>query len=274
MSRRARRAALSTRVALAVLAIITSAVVVIPGVWHEDPLRTDLLRRFEPPSPAHPLGTDQFGRDLLARILHGGRVTLASAATVLVLSGGIGLALSLAGGLAGGWGDRVTGRVIDLCLALPSLVIALGIVGVIGRSLAHLTLALVIVSWPYHARLSRALVLREKAEGYVIAAVANGCTAWRVAVKHVLPNVAGPALVVMATSFTGAMLGLASLSFLGLGAQPPAPEWGNMIDEARGQFQTHPWPMTVPGAAITLTVLTVNVLGDALRDLLDPRLPT
>jgi ABC-type dipeptide/oligopeptide/nickel transport system permease subunit len=255
-----------------VIALLALAVVFLPLLWTADPLRTDLLDRFAGPSPLHPLGTDAFGRDLLARMAYGGRVTLAGAAVVLAAAAGLGLAVGLAAGLAGGWLDRLAGRAIDACLSLPSLVVALAIVGALGRSGAHLVLALVLVSWPHHARLFRALVAREARSEYIVAAIATGCPMPRIALRHVLPVVAGPGVVISATGFGSALLGLASLSFLGLGIQPPEPEWGTMISEASDQLQQHSWPMVVPGVAIAVTVLAVNLLGDALRDVFDPRL--
>jgi peptide/nickel transport system permease protein len=154
---------------------------------------------------------------------------------------------------------------------MPGLVMALALSAILGASFENLIVALVVTGWPGYARLSRSLILKERSQHYVMGAVAAGAGRWRIVVHHMFPNVVGPAAVLATSDFGKVILGLASLSFLGLGMQPPTPEWGEMINEARGYFQSHPWQMAAPGLCIIVTVLTVNLMGDALRDQLDPR---
>jgi ABC-type dipeptide/oligopeptide/nickel transport system permease subunit len=255
---------------LALLFVVASSLVG-PLLWTADPNRTQLTRKFAPPAPDAPLGRDELGRDLLARLLHGGRLSLPAALLVVVGTSGIGLVVGLTTGLAGGRVDALFGRLVDSLLALPSLVIALAIVGVLGKSLPNLLLALVLAGWPWYARAYRGLVLRERSELYIMAARSVGADGRRVATRHVVPNLVGPILVLATANLGNAILSLTALSFLGLGVQPPQAEWGAMIASARGFFDTQPWVMVAPGLAITGTVVAVNVLGDALRDALDPR---
>jgi peptide/nickel transport system permease protein len=160
---------------------------------------------------------------------------------------------------------------VDGLLSLPSLVVALGVVGVFGRSFETLVLALVATSWPWYARIYRGFVLNERQEMYVLGAAALGCSPWRIAWRHISPNIVGPTLVVATVNLGNAILSLASLSFLGLGVTPPTAEWGAMVNDARLHFQSHPWLIVAPGLAISVTVVSVNLVGDALRDATDPR---
>lgn len=254
----------------AALAAILAAAIVGPAAWPADPNRTDLLNRFAGPSLGHPLGTDGFGRDMFARLLHGARLSLSSAALVIACSTLLGL---LIGGLAaavGGLVDAVAARLIDGFLSLPSLVIALGMVGVFGAGWGTLVIALVATGWPWYARVYRSLVISQRQKPYILAARATGAGPLRIAIRHLGPNIAGPVLVVAATDLGSTILGLAALSFLGLGVAPPTPEWGAMVAEGRQHFQSHPWVIVAPGLAITSTVIVVNLLADALRDVADP----
>jgi ABC-type dipeptide/oligopeptide/nickel transport system permease subunit len=257
--------------ALLVLLGIVLAVSAGPLLWTADPDQTDLMNKYAPFSRAAPLGTDEFGRDILSRILHGGRLSLAGALLVLLGSSGVGLLVGALAGSFGGWLDALLGRLIDGLLALPGLVVALGIVGVLGKSFENLLLALVLTGWPWYARIYRGFVLREQRQTYVLAATALGVTRTRIVWRHIGPNVVGPALVLATVNLGNAVLSLASLSFLGLGVQPPRAEGGAMVNGARTLFQTHPWLIVAPGLAISATVLAVNILGDALRDVADPR---
>lgn len=242
-----------------------------PLLWTHDPLEMDLPRAFEAPSLQHPLGTDNYGRDLLSRLLSGARRSLPAAVAVLCGTTAIGLACGVTAGMTGGLVDRLIARLIDALLSLPSLIIAMGIVGVLGTSLPNLVGALVVTGWPWHARIYRSFVVAQRRAGYVESAHAIGCSSWWIVVRHIGPNIAGQVVVVGAASLGGAVLSLASLSFLGLGIKPPAAEWGAMVNEARLYFQTYPWLGVAPAGAIALTVLAANLLGDALRDLTDPR---
>lgn len=262
---------LSGTLALVALVLATAASLLGPLAWTADPNRTQLTRKFAPPSTEAPLGRDELGRDLLARLLHGGRLSLPAALLVVVGTSGIGLLVGSAAGALGGRTDAALSRLVDGLLALPSLVVALAIVGVLGKSFVNLLLALTLAGWPWYARAYRGLVVREREQTYVLAARSIGADTGRIVARHILPNVAGPTLVLATVNLGNAILGLTALSFLGLGVQAPQAEWGAMINSARGFFDTHPWVMVAPGLAISGAVLAVNVLGDSLRDALDPR---
>lgn len=271
--RRPRLAALGGVGLCAALAclILVAAAIVGPLLWAVDPNQTNLIEKFAGASRAHPLGTDEFGRDLLARLLHGARLSIAGALLVVVGSTAVGLSVGVLCGALGGKVDLLLGRLVDALLSLPSLIVALGIVGVLGKSFINLLLALMLTGWPWYARLYRGFVLKERQELYVLAATALGCDRPRIAWRHIGPNIIGAALVLSTVNLGSAVLALASLSFLGLGVQPPTAEWGAMVNDARIYFQTHPWLIVAPGLAISVTVLAVNLLGDALRDATDPR---
>lgn len=271
MRQRGRMMAAETASSALFLGIVVSAATMGPLLWNQDPTATDLLRRFELPSLDAPLGTDAFGRDLLARIMYGARISLAGALLVVAGETAIGMAAGLLAGAGPSRLDGLLSRVIDAMLALPALVMALAIVGILGRSLANVIIALILTGWPWYARLYRSLAMQQRAQDYVLAARACGCSPWRVIWRHIGPNIVGPAMVLSTVNLGSAVLGLASMSFLGLGVEPPAAEWGAMVSDARQHFQIHPWPIVVPGAAIGLTVLAVNLIGDALRDATDPR---
>ncbi|MGE3961735.1 MAG: ABC transporter permease [Dehalococcoidia bacterium] len=253
-----------------VLAIVLAGVTVGPEVWPRDPNATDLPGRFAAPSLDAPLGTDDFGRDVLARLMIGGRRSLMGAAIVVTGATFAGMVIGVASAVAGRRMQSLLGRLTDAFLAMPSLVIAMAIVGFLGTGFANLVLALVLVSWPWYARLYRSFALQQLTGEYVLAAESLGCSRLRIAWRHIGPNILGPALVLSTTSLGAAILGLASLSFLGLGLAPPDAEWGAMVDAGRSRFQTHPWLILAPGLAISITVIAINVLGDLLRDLADP----
>ena len=255
----------------ALLSALLAAALLGPLLWRADPFGQDILARLQGPSSAHPLGTDQYGRDLLARLLSGARWSLAGAALVCGGTTIVGFAVGALAGSSGGWLDHGLGRLIEALMALPGLVTALALTAVLGPSFPNLLLALVLTSWPWYARTYRSLVLRERSAGYVEGAVCLGATRARVVLRHMLPNIVGPAMVIATANFGAVILNLAALSFLGLGMQPPTPEWGMMINDARSFFQRQPWQMIAPGLCIALTVLAINLTGDALRDLLDPR---
>lgn len=258
-------------VAAALLGTTAIAAVAGPLIWTVSPTTTDLLHRFEAPSFHAPLGTDAFGRDLLARVLHGARISLAGALIVVGGETALGMTVGLIAGAGHPRLDTVLSRVIDALLALPALVMALAIVGILGRSMTNVIIALIATGWPWYARMYRSLAIQHRSQDYVLAARACGCTQGRIVWRHIGPNIVGPAMVLSTINLGSAILGLASMSFLGLGVQPPTAEWGAMVNDARQHFQSHPWTIAVPGAAIGLTVLAVNLVGDALRDLADPR---
>jgi len=257
--------------ALGVLILLVFVALAGPQLWRWGALEQHMDALLQGPSLAHPLGTDEFGRDILARLLLGARWSLAGAA---VICGGTSLlgffiaALALSGG---GKTDAIIGRIIEAMMALPGLVTALAFASILGASFVNLLFALIITSWPWYARTYRALLLKERSALYVESAVAAGAGHWRVLLRHVLPNIIGPAAVLATANFGAVILNLAGLSFLGLGMQPPTPEWGEMINEAARYFEDYPWQMIAPGLCIAATVLSINLLGDGLRDVADPR---
>ncbi len=258
--------------AAALLTAIVAAALAGRAFWHGNAYSVRFDERLLGSSAAHPLGTDQFGRDILARLIAGGRDTLGGAAVVLALTTTLGMAIGASAALLGGAIDALIGRLLDTLLALPSLVVALALVAAVGPSFRGVLLALALAGTPWYARVYRSLVLKERSAAYVAAAFAIGATRRRVFWREIAPNIVGPALVVATVNLGQVILNLAALSFLGLGAQPPAAEWGTMINEARPFFQTHIGLVLAPGLAIAITVVSINLLGDALRDALDPRL--
>jgi peptide/nickel transport system permease protein len=253
-------------VALGTLVALVALVVLGPLVWTADPERTELGGTFAAPSSVAPLGTDEFGRDLLSRLLNGGRLSIAGALLVVWGSTMIGLTIGGAAAALGGKVDIALARMVDGLLTLPGLVVALAMVGVLGRSFPHLLLALILTEWPWYARVYRALFLREARATYALAAVALGAHPLRILVRHLTPNILGPVLVLATANLTTALLGLSSLSFVGLGVEPPHAEWGAMVNSARGFVQTQPWVVALPGLAIGLTALAASLAGDALGD--------
>ena len=252
------------------LVFVLVVVVLGPIIWSVDPDHTELTNKLSAATPGHPLGTDEFGRDILSRLLHGGRLSLLGAVVVTLGCSGIGLVVGASAGILGGWQDALLSRAVDGLLTLPALVVALAIAGVLGKSFAHVLLALVVTEWPWYARVYRAVLLAELQQPYVAAARAVGATTMHIATRHLLRNIAGPALVVSSTNLGAAILSLTALSFLGLGAQPPQAEWGAMASSGRTYFQTAPWLIVAPSLAIALVATAVNVLGDELADQADP----
>jgi peptide/nickel transport system permease protein len=271
--RRAARARIhrSGKAAVVILMVIAGAAVVGPYLWGRDPLAQDTLARLTNRSLAHPLGTDKYGRDIFARLLMGARWSLAGATIVCLGTSAVGFLIGALAAMSGRIVDGVIGRLVESLLAMPGLVMALALTAVLGPSFKDLLFALIVTSWPRYARIYRSLILKEREVGYVESAAALGATKGRLVFRHIVPNVIGPAAVLATSNFGGVILGLASLSFLGLGMQPPTPEWGVMINEARAYFQSYPWQMIAPGLCIALTVLAINLAGDALRDAFDPR---
>lgn len=260
--------------ALSGLLIITTVIAVAflaPVLSPHDPEPVSLTERLLAPGGEYPLGTDALGRCLLSRVLFGARVTLQYALSILAVIVLIGIPVGLAAGFRGGLLDTIVMRLVDTILAFPNLILALVLVGVLGPGLFNVMLALALVSWVGYARVVRGMVLSIKEKEYIAAARVCGTPGFKLVWRHVLPNVMPP-LAVLATLDLGKLvLAIATLSFLGLGAQPPTPEWGAMINDARPFLQTVPRLMLIPGLAIALTVLGFNLLGDGLRDILDPR---
>jgi peptide/nickel transport system permease protein len=261
-----RHLSLIGRIALFVLLAMILAAILGPLLWRQGPLQQHVADRLEGPSWAHPFGTDNFGRDILARLFMGARWSLTGAAIVCLGTSVLGFALATVAALGNRVLDTVIGRLTEALLALPGIVPALALTAVLGPSFPNLLFALIVTSWPSSARVYRALILREREAQYVEGAFALGASRTRIVVRHILPNILGPVAVLATANFGGVILSLASLSFLGLGMQPPTPEWGRMVNEARPYFQRLPWQMVIPGLCIAITVLSVNLTGDALRD--------
>ncbi len=225
---------------------------------------------FSPPSRRYLFGTDELGRDVLSRVLYGARISLPLGALLVLVAMSIGSLLGAAAGFFGGVIDTVIMRLADLFFAFPGIILAMAVAAALGQSLTHAVLAVIVVSWPSYARLSRGLVLGARHSEYVASARLFGSSGWRTMWFELRPNVAGPILVLAALDVANAILLLAGLSFLGLGAQPPAAEWGAMVSEGANNF-SYWWIGLFPGLAISTVVLAFNFVGDALRDLLDPR---
>jgi len=270
LARLGRRA--SARVGLGLLAVFVAGAFLGPVVAPLDPLEQDLSRRLQPPTLEHWLGTDEFGRDVASRLLHGTRLSL----FVGLVAVGIGLAaggtLGLVTGYFGGWVDLLGMRLMDVLLAFPSILLAVVVVAVLGPSLGNAMIAVGIVGVPVYARIVRSQVLSIRAMQFVEAQRAIGSSDVRILARTVLPHCTAPVLVQASLGLATSILDAAGLSFLGLGAQPPVPEWGAMLSHGREYVIQAPWILAAPGAAILLTVLGFNLVGDALRDALDPRL--
>jgi peptide/nickel transport system permease protein len=247
---------------------------VAPWLAPYDPVATDFAEVLSPPSAAHLFGTDDIGRDILSRVIHGSRISLEAGLFTVAVALVVGLPLGLAAGFFGGRIDNLIMRAIEVILSFPTLVLALGITAILGPKLIHALFAIGVVFVPHFARLIRAQVLSVKENDYVTAATALGARDARVVARHILPNCLAPLFVQSTYSVSFAILTEAALSFLGLGTQPPTPSWGIMLASGRGYLEQAPWLGAFPGAAIFLTVLGFNLLGDGLRDALDPRLKT
>ena len=242
-----------------------------PLVTPYDPLSIDVRNGLAPPSLAHPLGTDHLGRDVLSRMLFGARASLGTAGAVVTLITAIGTTIGMVSGFLGGWVDLALMGVVDILLAFPSFILALVVAGLLGPGLRNVVLGLALVRWVGCARVVRSLVLSLREQEYVQAARCIGAGNRHILLRHIAPNVLGPILILATLDLGATILGLSGLSFIGLGVQLPDPEWGAMLNYSRPYIQTAPLLMVFPGAAITLSALSANLLGDALRDLLDPR---
>ena len=255
----------------AVLAVLIIVMALFAGALAPQPPDEQNLELIEaPPGAKALLGTDRFGRDVLSRVIYGSRISLYVAVTSIGVAMTIGGALGLAAGYRGGAWDNAINRVLDIFFSIPGLLLAVGIAAMRGPGVNSAVLAVAIVYTPLFARVMRGPVLAEREKEYVEAVRALGASRWVVALKHVLPNVMSPFVVQGTVAFSQAILIEASLSYLGLSAQPPTPSWGNMLNEGRTYLETAPWISVFPGIAIMVAVLAFNLLGDGLRDILDP----
>lgn len=236
-----------------------------------DPSAGNLEHAIMPPDENHIFGTDKMGRDVYARVLYGARVSLSSTFILVTLIFVVGTALGVISGYFGGWVDAVIMRLADMMIAFPGLVLAIAVAGMMGASMRNAIIAIMLVTWPKYARMARSLVLKVRHTDYVDAAIVTGSGTWRMLWKYMLPNTITTLVITAATDIGSMMMELAALSFLGFGAQPPSAEWGAMLNESRDFMQSAPWMMIYPGLAIFITVVVFNMLGDNLRDILDPR---
>lgn len=255
------------------IVVLVLALVAVLGRWLApfDPTAMNFAARFAPPSLAHPFGTDDFGRDVFSRVLYGAAVSFKVAFIAVGISGTVGVLLGLMAGFLGRWIDEVIMRVMDVLFAFPAVLLAITVMAILGRGVGNAMVAIAIVYIPIFARVTRGAVISVRGREFVTAARAMGQGPWRIMLRHVLPNALGPIIVQTSLSLAFAILAEAALSFFGLGTQPPEPSWGRMLSEGRSFLQQAPWMGIFPGLAIMASVLGFNLLGDGLRDVLDPR---
>ena len=265
------KAAMASLVVIVLLALIAIVTTAFPQVLPHDPYEQDLSASFQAPSAEHWAGTDQQGRDIFSRILVGTRISLVCGLLAVSISLVIGVALGAIAGYKGGRVDTLIMRIMDMMLAIPSLLLAIALMAALGKGIDKAVIAIGIVSIPEYARIVRSQILSVKSNDYVAAARVIGDSDAVIIFRHVLPNVM-PSIIVRATlGISGAILDCAALGFLGLGVQPPAAEWGDMLGRGRSYIFMAPWTMIYPGLAITIAVLAFNILGDGIRDALDPK---
>lgn len=255
---------------MAIVGLIALAAIFAPLLAHADPLAQNLANQTASPSWQHLMGTDKLGRDVFARILYGARISIRIGFLAVGLAISFGTLFGVLAGYAGGKTDNAIMGAMDIMLAFPSIILAIGITSILGPSINHLMIAVGIVYIPQYARLARSSVLAVKNLEYIEAARAVGAAIPRILWRHVLPNILAPLLVQATLGIATAELEAAGLSYLGLGARPPTPEWGAMLNDARDYWLSAPWALIYPGVAITIMVLGFNLLGDGLRDALDP----
>ena len=259
-------------VGLVIVLLMAGMAVAAPLVPRHDPLKQALVERLKPPSQNHPFGTDNLGRDVYSRVVYGGRISLRVGIFAVVVGAIAGTLLGLLAGYGGRVTDSVISRSMEIVLAFPSTLLAIAIVAARGPGIENTMLAIGLISIPVYARLSRASVIALKERDFVLAARCTGASGSRILFRHILPNGLSPLIVAATLGIATAIVEAAALGFLGLGAQPPVPEWGLMLTDARNFLLNAPWAMIFPGLAIMLTVLGFNLFGDGLRDALDPQL--
>jgi peptide/nickel transport system permease protein len=259
-------------IGVVVMLLFLLAALLAPLIAPYDPLGQNISAGLRPPSTEYLFGTDKLGRDIFSRILYGARISLFVGVAVVLMSSVVGTLLGVLAGYVGGWADELLMRITDIFFAFPSLILAMAIAGALGPSLQNALIAISAATWPVYARLLRGQVLALREREFVLAARTVGVPEWQIIVRHLLPNMLAPLLVQGSFDMGGAITAVAGLSFIGFGAQPPTPEWGVMISDARTYMATAWWMGTFPALAIMLVVGSFNLLGDGLRDLLDPRL--
>lgn len=255
-----------------ILIVLILAAILAPVVTRYDPVAITPGERLKPPSLENWFGTDAFGRDIFTRVVYGGRISLRVGIISVVIAAGLGVTAGLIAGYFGGRTDNLIMRLVDITLAFPGILLALVVVAILGPGLFNAMIAVGIAAAPTFARVARGMVLKTRADVYVEAAISVGCPPGRIILRHILPNILGPLVVIATLGVAGAIIAGAALSFLGLGAGPPTPEWGLMLGEGRSYLRRAWWITTFPGLAIMITVLSINLLGDGLRDALEPRM--
>jgi len=256
----------------AVIATLILVGVFAPLIAPYDPLQTAPSQVLTQPSPAHLLGTDNVGRDQFSRVVYGARISLGVAVIAVTIALSFGVCMGLAAGYVGGWTDQVLSRLVDAMLAFPGVLLAIAITSALGPSLRNAMIAVGIIQIPLYFRLARGQVLQVREHEFITAAAVIGASRFRILRRHIMPNIANPLIVAASISSSTSILALAALGFIGIGPQPPDPDWGSMINSASGALGRAPWLSFGPGLAIFLTVFSFSMLGDALRDALDPRL--
>lgn len=252
-----------------ILSLFLLLTLLAPWISPHDPIQVNLALKLHPPSWDYPLGTDQLGRCNLSRLLHGARISLGFASLIFVSSLGIGLLVGTFSGYKGGLVDAVLMRFCEGVMAFPSLVLIIGIVGILGPGLMQVILAMMLVQWVYYARMFRGMVLSLKERNFIAAARISGSSQWQIIRRHIIPNVLPPIIVMGTLEIGWAIMDISALSFLGLGIQPPAPEWGAMIHDGKAYIRSNPELMLYPGMLIMLVVVSFNLLGEALSDRLN-----
>ncbi|WP_198666672.1 nickel transporter permease [Marinomonas shanghaiensis] len=260
-----------TAAGLFVVMLLLIVAMFAPWIATHNPLAQELSNSLQPPSSEHWFGTDEFGRDIFSRLVYGSRITLYIITLVTVIVGPIGLAIGTISGYFGGVIDTIFMRITDIFISFPGLVLALAFVAALGPGLEHAVIAIALTSWPPIARLARAETLQLRKADYIVAVQLQGASSTRIIFRHIVPMCLSSVIVRLTMNMAGIILTAAGLGFLGLGAQAPLPEWGAMISTGRSYMLEHWWLVAAPGAAIMLVSLAFNLLGDGLRDLLDPR---
>ncbi len=262
----------SAQFGLVIIFLFIFMAIFAPLISPYDPLIQDISQRLKPPSMAHPLGTDQLGRDVLSRVIYGSRISLIVGFSAVFISGIIGITLGMVSGFYGKWVDTIIMRLADIQLSLPFILLAIAIMAVLGPGLKNIILVLGITGWVIYARIVRGETLKTRNIDFVNAALALGNNDIRIIFRHILPNVLASAIVVATLEMARMIIMEAALSFLGLGIQPPTSSWGTMVADGRDYITNAWWLITFPGLAIMITVLGINLFGDWLRDSLDPKL--
>jgi ABC-type dipeptide/oligopeptide/nickel transport system permease subunit len=255
---------------LAIVGLLCLVTIGAPLLAPASPDAQNMSNALRPPTATHPFGTDEFGRDLLSRVLYGGRVTLLASTLAVFFAALFGCSVGLTAGYFGGWYDALVGRIVDILFAFPVILLGIAIVAIMGPGIPSVIVAIAVASLPNFARVSRAAIVPEKEREYVLAAHVVGASTWYIIGRTLLPNLIGPLMVLVSLGFAYAVLYEASLSFLGLGARPPTPEWGVMLSTARDFIFQAPWYAFFPGLSIVILVFALNLVGDGLRDAIDP----